>query len=95
MHQVQMVCYAPVDQMYGISQSLRNIHPECNALNMLKCNTQNALRKRKGPHGNNLCRDDVADRAIKTKTYQVLTNSIQHKMGQTGRYMKCNKNNKK
>ena len=49
----------------------------------------------KGPHGNNLCRDDVADRAIKTKTYQVLTNSIQHKMGQTGHYMKCNKNNKR
>ena len=48
MHQVQMVCYAPVDQMYGISQSLRNIHPECNALNMLKCNTQNAMRKGRG-----------------------------------------------
>ena len=48
MHQVQMVCYVPVDQIYGISQSLRNIHPECNVLNMLKCNTQNAMRKERG-----------------------------------------------
>ena len=48
MHQVQMVCYAPVDQIYGISQSLQNIHPECNALNMLKCNTQNAMWKWRG-----------------------------------------------
>ena len=66
MHQVQMVCYAPVHQIYGISQSLRNIHPECNVLNMLKCNTHNAMRKRKR-HMEIIYADDVAHRAIKTK----------------------------
>ena len=57
---------------------------------MLKCNTQNAMRKQKR-HMEIIYADDVADRAIKTKTYQVLTYCIQHKMGQTGRYIfnKC------
>ena len=53
---------------------------------MLKCNTQNAMRKWKR-HMEIIYADDMADRAIKTKTYQVLTYCIQHKMGQTGHYI--------